>query len=30
MQRISVDPTNDCDGSQLNYNTDLRAIGNMK
>ena len=28
MQRISVNLTNDCDGNQLNYNTDLSAIGN--
>ena len=28
MQRISVNLTNDCDGNQLNYNTDLPVIGN--
>ena len=28
MQRISVNPTNDCDGSQLNYNNDLPTTGN--
>ena len=28
MQRISVNLTNDCNGSQLNYNNDLPAIGN--
>ena len=28
MQRILVNLTNDCDGNQLNYNSDLPAIGN--
>ena len=28
MQRISVNVTNDCDGNQLNYNSDLPAITN--
>ena len=28
MQRISVDVTNDCDGNQLNYNSDSISIGN--
>ena len=28
MQRISVNLTNNCDGSQLNYNYDLPAIAN--
>ena len=28
MQSISVNLTNDCDGNQLNYNSDLFAIGN--
>ena len=28
MQSISVNLTNDCDGNQLNYNSDLPAIGN--
>ena len=28
MQRITVNLTNDCDGNQLNYNTNLPAIGN--
>ena len=27
MKRISVNLRNDCDGNQLNYNNDLRAIG---
>ena len=29
MQRISVNFTNDCDGNELDYNTDLPAIGNQ-
>ena len=28
MQRIAVNLINGCDGNQLNYNTDLPAIGN--
>ena len=28
MQRILVNLTNDCGGNQLNYNSDLSAIGN--
>ena len=28
MQGISVNLTNDCDGNQLNYNNNLRVIGN--
>ena len=28
MQRISVNFTNDCVGNQLNYDSDLPAIGN--
>ena len=28
MQRISVNLTNNCDGTQFNYNNDLPTIGN--
>ena len=28
MQKTLVNRTNDCDGNQLKYNTDLPAIGN--
>ena len=28
MQRVSINPRNDCDGNQLNYNNNLPAIGN--
>ena len=29
MQRISINRTNDCDGTQLNYNNHLPAIRNI-